>query len=65
MTYQGSGDPARRRTLFDGSEVERTDYRPVGVNQLARTTLLSLSRLIGEHFAGTPYGEHFASCAPE
>jgi hypothetical protein len=24
-----------------------------------------LSRLIGEHFAGTPYGEHFASSAPE
>ena len=34
------------------------NYRP-------RTTLLLLSRLIGEHFAGTPYGEHFASSAPE
>jgi hypothetical protein len=30
------------------------NYRP-------RTTLLRLSRLIGEHFAGTPYGEHFAN----
>jgi hypothetical protein len=30
------------------------NYRP-------RTTLLLLSRLIGEHFAGTPNGEHFAS----
>jgi len=30
------------------------NYRP-------RTTLLRLSRLIGEHFAGTPYGEHFAT----
>jgi hypothetical protein len=30
------------------------NYRP-------RTTLLFLSRLIGEHFAGTPIGEHFAS----
>jgi hypothetical protein len=29
------------------------NYRP-------RSTLLLLSRLIGEHFAGTPYGEHFA-----
>ena len=28
------------------------NYRP-------RSTLLLLSRLIGEHFAGTPYGEHF------
>ncbi len=34
------------------------NYRP-------RNTLLLLSRLIGEHFAGTPYGEHFASSAPE
>ena len=28
------------------------NYRP-------RSTLLLLSRLIGEHFAGTPYGGHF------
>jgi hypothetical protein len=34
------------------------NYRP-------RHTLLRLSRLIGEHFAGTPYGEHFASSVPE
>jgi hypothetical protein len=34
------------------------NYRP-------RKTLLLLSRLIGEHFAGTPYGSHFASSAPE
>ena len=144
MTYPGSGDPARRLTPFDGSEVERTDYRPVWVNHLAddvtiegsamngivqgaeavrsivtyirtlyddqefnfagpygengfledytarvrgeqvgnvvlvtrnaagqaqhivanyrpRNALLLLSRLIGEHFAGTPYGDHFAT----
>jgi hypothetical protein len=30
------------------------NYRP-------RDTLLLLSRLIGEHFADTPYGEHFAT----
>jgi hypothetical protein len=30
------------------------NYRP-------RTTLLLVSRLIGEHFADSPYGEHFAS----
>src|SRR5262249_60977937 len=29
------------------------NYRP-------RSTLLLLSGLVGEHFAGTPYGEHFA-----
>jgi hypothetical protein len=34
------------------------NYRP-------RSTLLLLSRLIGELFAGTPYGEHFATSAPE
>lgn len=33
------------------------NYRP-------RTTLLLVSRLVGEHFAGTPYGEHFASSSP-
>jgi hypothetical protein len=148
MTYPGNGDPAGRLTQFDGSEVERTGYRPVWVNNLAddvtiegsamngvvqgadavrsivtyirtlydnqefnfagpysqhgfledytaqvrgeqignvvlvtrnaagqaqhivanyrpRTTLLHLSRLIGEHFTGTPYGEHFATSAPE
>ena len=148
MTYPGNGDPARRITLFDGSEVERADYRPVWVNNLAddvtiegsamngvvqgaeavrsivtyirtlyddqefnfagpygqngfledytarvrgeqlgnvvlvtrnaagqaqhivanyrpRTTLLHLSRLVGEQLAGTPYGEHFATSAPE
>jgi len=30
------------------------NYRP-------RSTLLLLSRLLGEHFAGTPYGEYFAT----
>jgi hypothetical protein len=30
------------------------NYRP-------RKTLLRLSQLIGDHFAGTPYGEHFAT----
>ena len=34
------------------------NYRP-------RTTLLLVSRLVGEHFGGTSYGEHFASSAPE
>jgi hypothetical protein len=34
------------------------NYRP-------RTTLLLVSRLVGEHFADTPYGEHFASDALE
>ena len=29
------------------------------------TTLLLVSRLVGEHFADTPHGEHFATSAPE
>jgi len=32
------------------------NYRP-------RSTLLLLSRLVGGHFAGTPYGKHFATGA--
>jgi hypothetical protein len=34
------------------------NYRP-------RNTLQLLSRLIGEHFVGTPYGEHFPSSVLE
>jgi hypothetical protein len=34
------------------------NYRP-------RSTLLLVSRLVGEHFAGTPIGEHFASDVSE
>ena len=33
------------------------NYRP-------RSTLLLLSRLVGEHFADTPYGEHFLASEP-
>jgi hypothetical protein len=41
-----------------GGKAQRivANYRP-------RSTLLLLSRLIGEHFAGTPDGAHFASSA--
>ena len=39
-----------------GGQAQRivANYRP-------RSTLLLLTRLIGEHFAGTPYGEQFAT----
>ena len=33
----------------------------VVVNYRPRTSMLRLSRLIGDHFAGTPYGKHFAT----
>ena len=32
----------------------------IAANYRPRSSLLLLSRLVGEHFAGTPYGEHFA-----
>ena len=47
MTYRGSGDPARRLTLFDGSEVERTDYHPVWVNHLADDVTIEGSAMNG------------------
>lgn len=37
----------------------------IAANYRPRTTLLLVSRLVGEHFADTPYGEHFASSALE
>ena len=33
----------------------------IAANYRPRTTLLLVSRLIGEHFAGTPIGEHFVA----
>ena len=35
----------------------------IAANYRPRTTLLLVSRLVGDHFAGTPYGEHFATSA--
>jgi len=37
----------------------------VVANYPPRSTLLLMSRLIGDHFAGTPYGEYFASSGTE
>jgi hypothetical protein len=47
-------------TRNDEGQAQRVvaNYRP-------RTTLLLVSRLVGEHFANTPFGEHFASSALE
>jgi len=39
--------------------------RHIVANYRPRTTLVHLSRLIGEQLAGTPYGEHFATSALE
>ena len=35
--------------------------RHIAANYRPRSSLLILSRLLGEKFAGTPYGEHFAA----
>jgi hypothetical protein len=37
----------------------------IAANYRPRSTLLLLSRLIGDHFTGTPYGEHFATSLDE
>jgi hypothetical protein len=37
------------------------EARQIVANYRPRSTLLRLSRLIGDHFTGTPYGEHFAT----
>ena len=51
------GDPIGNVTLVTrnaAGQAQRivANYRP-------RITLLLISRLIGDHFAGTPYGKHF------
>jgi hypothetical protein len=46
------------RTTAEQAQHIVANYRP-------RNTLLLVSRLIGEHFADTPYAEHFASSVLE
>ena len=55
------GEPIANVTLVTSNAVGQAQ-RIVG-NYRPRSTLLLLSRLVGEHFAGTPYGEHFATSA--
>jgi hypothetical protein len=59
MTSMGSGGPARNVTLVTRNAAGQAQhvvdsYRPW-------STLLLLSRLIGEKFAGPPIGGHFAA----
>jgi hypothetical protein len=53
------GEPIANVTLVTSNAAGQAQ-RIVG-NYRPRSTLLLLSRLVGEHFAGTPYGEHFAT----
>jgi hypothetical protein len=53
------GDPVGNVVLVTRDAHDRALH--IVANYRPRSTLLLLSRLIGEHFAGTPYGEHFAT----
>ena len=60
-TARVRGEPIANVTLVTSNAAGQAQ-RIVG-NYRPRSTLLLLSRLVGEHFAGTPYGEHFATSA--
>ena len=51
------GEPIGNFTVVTRNAAGLTEH--VVGNYRPRSTLLLLSRLLGEHFAGTPYGEHF------
>ena len=57
------GEPIGNVVLVTRNAAGRAQH--IVANYRPRSTLLILSRLIGDHFAGTPYGEYFASNAPE
>jgi hypothetical protein len=56
------GEPISNVTLVTRNSAGQTQH--IVGNYRPRSTLLLLSRLIGEHFAGTPYGEHFLASEP-
>jgi hypothetical protein len=53
------GEPISNVTLVTGNAAGQAQH--IVGNYRPRSTLLRLSRLVGEHFAGTPSGEHFAT----
>ena len=56
------GEPIGNVTLVTRNSAGQVQH--IVGNYRPRSTLLLLSRLIGEHFAGTPYGEHFLASEP-
>ena len=56
------GEPIKKFTVVTRDAAGQTQ-RVVG-NYRPRSTLLLLSRLLGEKFAGTPYGGHFLASEP-
>lgn len=57
------GKPIGNITLITHNAAGQAQH--IVANYRPRSTLLHLSRLIGEHLAGTPSGEHFATSALE
>jgi hypothetical protein len=55
------GDPIGNVVLISRNTAGQAQH--IVANYRPRDTLLLMSRLIGEHFAGTPYGTHFATDA--
>lgn len=53
------GEPIGNVVLVTRNPAGRAQH--IVANYRPRSTLLLLSRLIGDHFAGTPIGEHFAT----
>ena len=62
-TQVRGGEPIGNVVLITRNAAGQAQH--IVANYRPRTTLLRLSRLIGEQLAGTPYGEHFATSAPE
>ena len=58
-TTQVRGEPIGNVVLVSRNAAGQAQH--IVANYRPRSTLLLLSRLIGEKFAGTPIGEHFAA----
>ena len=58
-TARVHGEPIGCLVLITRNAAGQTQH--IVGNYRPRSALLLLSRLIGEHFAGTPYGHHFAA----
>jgi hypothetical protein len=53
------GEPIGNVVLVTGNPAGQAQH--IVANYRPRSTLLLMSRLIGDHFVGTPIGEHFAT----
>ena len=58
-TAQVRGEPIRCVVLITRNAAGQAQH--IVANYRPRSSLLLLSRLVGEKLAGTPYGEHFAA----